>query len=373
MFRRTETPSAAPCRSETLCFAKKLVVLLAFAAALAALWHGSAGFLLIVSSLALAAFFSPAVAAMERARVPAWLAALLCYLAVAAFATLAAFAVVPLVVDGVARLASLADAWLKGMQDWAANEAASGTGKLWAREAGKALSAKNALPLLREHLGTLANSAAGVSGTALGVGWAAVSGAVSLTTSAATVAVLGFLFLLERRKVWSAALELLPSRASGYLSSRSDALSGIVAGWLRGQALVAGFVAFEVYLGLWILEIFGISFDSKANLAVAAGMMTFIPFLGVPISFLPALAFALSMGGWAPVIGAAAVYGASQFVEGNFFTPWVMGRSLKMSPALALSVMLVLLSLFGILGVALAAPVAAGISLLYADWAARKK
>lgn len=365
MFRIVPRPAPAPIPL----FAQKVLVLAGIAAALYVAWMLRSIVGLVAFAALGAAVLAPAVDSLERRRVPSWLAIAVTFLLVLGFAAVVAFTVIPLVVDSVTRIFSLVDGWLRSLQDWAAGLSSASEGSRLTKEAAKLLSANNVLPFLREHLASLSSGA----GAALGTGWGIVSATVSAVASTALAAVLGFVILLERKAAWKATLNVLPRPASDYLNARSPRLASILKAWLRGQALVGLAVAFLVYAGLWILEIFGISFDSKLNLAVVAGMLIFLPYVGFAVALLPAVAFALSMGGWGAILGVAAVYGATQLLESNFVTPYVMGRSLEVSPLLTFCTLLLMASLLGIPGAILAAPAAAVVALLYEDFVSSRR
>lgn len=361
--------SAAPAASPLALFAQKVMVLAGIAAVLYVAWMLRSVVGLIAIAALGAAVLAPAVDSLEKRRVPTWLAIGFTYFLVLCFAAIVAFAVIPLVVESVIRLFTLADGWLRSLQDWIAGLSSASEGSRYVKEVAKQLSTTNVLPFLREHLASLSSGA----GAALGTGWGIVSATVSAVVSAALAAALGFVILLERKSAWHALLSVLPRPASAYLASRSPRLTSILKAWLRGQAAVGLAVALIVYVGLWILEIFGISFDSKLNLAVVAGILIFLPYIGFAVALLPATAFALSMGGWAPIFGIAAVYTATQILESNFITPYVMGRSLEMSPLLTFCTLLLMASLLGIPGAILAAPAAAVLALLYEDFIAHRR
>lgn len=367
MFRisqRTTPPIIHP----LVLFAQKVFVLVGIVTVMYVAWLAWSVIALFIAAILGAIILSPAITSLERRRVPTWLAILIAYTFLTIFVALIAFAVTPLVIDSVTRILALADGRLRALQDWITSFALTGSGGQITKDFAKQLSTNNVLPFLREHLAGLSAGA----GNALGTGWGILSATLSAVVSMGLAAVLGFVILVERRSVWRFVLDVLPSSTSQYIASRTPCLGGIITGWLRGQALVGLSITIMVYVGLWVLEIFGISFDNKANLAIVAGMMTFLPYIGSVIALLPAIAFALSLGGWAPLIGVAAVYGVAQFLEGNIIGPFVMGRSLHVSPLLTFCVMLLMAALLGFVGAVLAAPTSAVIALLYQDFSARR-
>lgn len=103
-----------------------------------------------------------------------------------------------------------------------------------------------------------------------------------------------------------------------------------------------------------------------ATLALIAGMMEFIPYVGPLIALLPALAIAATLGVW-PAIIIIVLYIAIQQLENHVLVPLIMSRTLSISPFLILLVMTVMTILFGIVGILLAIPLAAIIQMVVGD------
>lgn len=124
-------------------------------------------------------------------------------------------------------------------------------------------------------------------------------------------------------------------------------------GWLRAQFVSMAVVGVLTGLGLWALGV-----PLAPLLAVLAALLTFIPNIGPVLAALPAVLLGLSSGPgtalW--VIG---LYIAVQTVESYLITPQVQQESVSLPPALTISAQLLFGVLFGILGLALATPLAA--------------
>ena len=120
--------------------------------------------------------------------------------------------------------------------------------------------------------------------------------------------------------------------------------------WLIAKGVSMLCIGALVSAGLWALGV-----PLAGTLGIIAGMLTFIPNLGPILSFLPAalLAFAIS-----PTKGVltALLFCLAHFLEGSIITPLVERQIVTLPPALTLSVQLILATLTGPLGVALAAP-----------------
>jgi predicted PurR-regulated permease PerM len=124
-------------------------------------------------------------------------------------------------------------------------------------------------------------------------------------------------------------------------------------GWLLGQAFAMVVAGTLTWLGLWALGV-----PLAGLLATIIGLLNFIPVLGPVIGGVPAVLLAMTedpmLGLW--VVGLIV---AVQTVEGNFLTPMVQARTADLPPALLLIVQVLTGALFGLLGVALAAPLSA--------------
>lgn len=122
--------------------------------------------------------------------------------------------------------------------------------------------------------------------------------------------------------------------------------------WLKGQAVAMLVVGVCTGLGLW-----AIGMPSALVLGLLAGLLEFIPFAGPIIASIPAVLIALAVGPemtlW--VIG---LYLAIQQVEGNLLTPLVQQYAVDLPGVVLLFSLIGFGTLFGTLGVILAAPLA---------------
>ena len=124
-------------------------------------------------------------------------------------------------------------------------------------------------------------------------------------------------------------------------------------GWLIGQSIGMAVAGTLTWLGLWALGV-----PLAGLLGTIVGLLNFIPVLGPLIGAVPAVLLALTESPtkalW--VIGLVL---AVQNAEGNFLTPMVQSRTADIPPALLLLVQVLAGGLFGLLGIALAAPLTA--------------
>lgn len=124
-------------------------------------------------------------------------------------------------------------------------------------------------------------------------------------------------------------------------------------GWLRAQFVSMAVVGVLTGLGLLALGV-----PLAPLLAVLAALLTFIPNIGPVLAALPAVLLGLSDGP-STALWVIGLYIAVQTVESYLITPQVQQESVSLPPALTIAVQLLFGVLFGILGLALATPLAA--------------
>lgn len=127
----------------------------------------------------------------------------------------------------------------------------------------------------------------------------------------------------------------------------------VLRGWLAGQAFAMTFVGTVAWVGLTLLGV-----PLAGVLAVLAALLNFIPNIGPVIAAVPAMLLAATISPWLP-LWVALLFFSSQFIEGNILTPMVQAQMADLPPAALLIAQVLMASFFGLLGIALAAPLAA--------------
>lgn len=129
--------------------------------------------------------------------------------------------------------------------------------------------------------------------------------------------------------------------------------------WLAAQLMSMTFVGVLTGLGLWIIGI-----PLAFVLGALAALLAFIPNIGPVVAAVPAVLLAF-LDGPTTVMWVVAVYVVVQTVESYVVTPMIQQETVSLPPALTISMQLLLGYLFGILGLALATPLAAlGLALV---------
>jgi predicted PurR-regulated permease PerM len=153
---------------------------------------------------------------------------------------------------------------------------------------------------------------------------------------------------------------LLPRQHAEAIREQAKAIDHTLAGFARGQASVCLVLAAYYAAGLMLV---GLPFGLVVGLA--AGLLTFIPYLGAATGFVVGMAIALAnFNSWAGIISVAVVFVIGQAIESNFLTPRLVGNRVGLHPVWVIFALLAGGALFGFLGILLAVPSAAAIGVL---------
>jgi predicted PurR-regulated permease PerM len=129
--------------------------------------------------------------------------------------------------------------------------------------------------------------------------------------------------------------------------------------WLAAQLMSMAVVGLLTSLGLWIAGM-----PLVFALGLIAGLLAFIPNIGPIIAIAPALLLAFPEG-LSMLVIVLGIYLGVQALESYVVTPLIQQEKVSMPPALVIAVQLLFGVLFGILGLALATPIAAvGMTLI---------
>ncbi|BDA85536.1 AI-2E family transporter [Aureimonas sp. SA4125] len=193
-------------------------------------------------------------------------------------------------------------------------------------------------------------------------GAVAPSGSGAASALSSTFGAFGNLVIIAFVGIYGAAAPSTYTRGLALLvapSARPKAQSmlresGIaLRGWLKAQFVSMAVVGILTGLGLWFL---GVSL--APILAILAALLTFIPNIGPVLALVPAVLLGLA-DGVSTALWIVGLYVTVQAIESYLVTPRVQESAVSLPPALTIAVQLLFGVLFGILGLALATPLAA--------------
>ncbi len=130
--------------------------------------------------------------------------------------------------------------------------------------------------------------------------------------------------------------------------------------YLRGQLLAAAIVGVLTWLGLWIA-----GFPNPGLVGAVAGVFNVVPYLGLPVSLIPAVIIALISGSFVSnIVKVAIVFGIVQVLDGNVIGPRITGETTGLHPVWVILALAVAGFLYGFVGFLLAIPAAILVKLL---------
>lgn len=154
--------------------------------------------------------------------------------------------------------------------------------------------------------------------------------------------------------------KLLPRRIEPVVTKLAQESDAVVGAFLRGQFIVMAALGVIYSVGLAIIGL-----DFFLLIGMLAGLVSFVPYLGLIIGILAASIVALlqfhSLLSLIPVL---IVFGVGQFISDFFLTPALVGDRIGLHPVAVIFAVLTGGHLFGFFGILLALPVAAVIVVL---------
>ena len=182
------------------------------------------------------------------------------------------------------------------------------------------------------------------------------------------IALVTFSMTLERRHIGQFCLDMMPDQVEMYIVDHYRSIQQTLSSWIRAMLILSLSIFCVTYISLTLLEVvFGFDTGRTFTLALISGVMEFIPYIGPILALVPALIIGLGIS-WQVALAITILYLIIQQIENNILVPYVMSRSLDISPFLVFIVMIAGATLGGILGIILAVPIAAICRVFYLSY-----
>lgn len=301
--------------------------------------------IIVFVSLVLASAFDPWVDRMQKHKIPRFVGILLIYIIILCVLALSIYLIIPPIASEMNDL----------IKDFPAS---------WQKFSPTLDSFRNFIDSkgLGNEIGNLLTSLQGSFGNFAGGLVGGVYTFIGGVFSTIMIIVLTFYFTVQD-KFWKGGLiSLVPAKRREYISDLIDRMQEKIGLWLRGQIILSVLMFLLSWAGLSLL---GVKY--ALVIAVFAGIMEFIPFLGPFLSAVPAIFIALTQ---APMLAlfVLILYIVIQQLEHAVLIPGVMKRTVGMNPIVVIVALLVGAKVAGILGVLLAIPVTTAISVAFSDF-----
>jgi predicted PurR-regulated permease PerM len=153
---------------------------------------------------------------------------------------------------------------------------------------------------------------------------------------------------------------MIPRRWAGRVNTMAAEVDGLLGQYLRGQLLVMLVLAVYYSVALTVA-----GFDSALPVGVLTGLLVFIPYVGFGLGLVLAiLAAILQFDGAIGLLWVALIYGVGQVLESFILTPKLVGERIGLHPLVVIFALLAFGQLFGFVGVLLALPASAIVSVI---------
>ena len=176
------------------------------------------------------------------------------------------------------------------------------------------------------------------------------------------VLVISFYLAVQEKGVKRFFVSMTPSEHQHYVSDLINRIQIRIGGWLRGQLFLMLIIGSLTFIGLYFL---GVKY--ALTLALIAGILELIPYIGPFIALVPAaiLAFVQS-----PMLALLVIilYVVIQQLENYIIVPQVMKRAVNLNPIVIIIAMLIGAKLAGVMGVILSIPLTAAIAEFLKDF-----
>lgn len=169
------------------------------------------------------------------------------------------------------------------------------------------------------------------------------------------IPVITFYLLRDWDHIMAGLRGLLPSRSAATWVGLARESDEVLSAFLRGQLAVMAALALIYVLGLSLIGL-----DFALLIGLAAGLVSFVPYLGLIVGIaIAGLASVLQFQGPDGLLGVAAVFVVAQLLEGTVLTPKLVGDRIGLHPVAVIFAVMAGGQLYGFFGILLALPVAA--------------
>lgn len=214
----------------------------------------------------------------------------------------------------------------------------------------------DAKAFLKNNVSKILSVSGGIAG-GIAAGGQAVIG---MMTTLVITPLVAFFMMKEWPAITDWVEDLIPRDKEKMIKDLINQIDKKLSGFIRGQLTVAFFLGLIYAVALTIA---GLNYGFL--IGIMAGVLSIIPLVGSTIGLLVSVAVAWFQAGEVNyVLIIAAIFFVGQIVEGNILSPKLLGDSVGLHPLWILFALMAGGSLFGILGMLLAVPVAAIVGVL---------
>lgn len=169
----------------------------------------------------------------------------------------------------------------------------------------------------------------------------------------ALVPIISFYLLKDLDHVNKVAWYITPSKWRNKAKEFLSAVNVSLGGYIRGQFIVCVLIGVVATIAFWILDI-----KYPILLGTIIAFTNIIPYFGPIIGAIPVMAIAI-LSSVKQAVLALIIILVLQFLEGNFISPYIVGKSIDMHPLFIIAALIIGGEVAGIIGMIIAVPLLA--------------
>jgi predicted PurR-regulated permease PerM len=317
--------SHLPSKEQTITISVKTILTVLFIVlGIGFLWYVREVIAMLLAALLLAALIEPFATSLAKRNIPRGLAVLIVYVFLGAIVTFVMMLLIPVVVDQILQLLSHLQT---NYQDIAK---AFGQFQSVLAEHGFEQNFKAFLASTQDSINTqVAHLFSTVTGLFVSIG------AIFI------IMVLTYYMVIEEASAKKYFKSFLPEQYQPFLAQLFSKMQKKIGAWLRGQLILGLIVGTVVYIGLSFLGV-----NYALLLAIIAGLLEIVPFVGPVIATVPAVIVAFVQH---PIKGffVLVLFLVVQQLENNILVPKVMQKVTGLNPIVSIVALLIGIKLGG--------------------------
>ncbi len=315
------------------------------------LWLLSPILLPFIAGLVLAYFLDPVADALERAGLPRIVAtALILTLSIVGLSVVLLL-LIPVLGDQIIKFAGNLPSYMRSLVSLFNDLAPA-----WIKDA-----LVRSGTDIQSSVSGLAGSAAAWLATVLASLWSGGLAQVNIISLLVVTPIVAFYLLNDWDRMVARVDSWLPREHVVTIRKLCGEIDAALAGFIRGQGTVC------LVLGvLYAVALSAVGLNFGLLIGLAAGFLSFIPFVGSIFGGVMAIGVALVQfwPDWMSVLSVAIIFAAGQFIEGNILSPRLVGERIGLHPVWLMFALLAFAYVFGFVGLLLAVPLAAAAGVL---------
>jgi predicted PurR-regulated permease PerM len=185
--------------------------------------------------------------------------------------------------------------------------------------------------------------------------------------SVISVLVISFYLVAQQNAMKDFVKSLAPKNYHERINNVVQKVQQKLGHWLIGQISLMAVIFILTFIGLTILGV-----ENALVLALFAGLLEIVPYLGPILALIPAVILAFIQS---PILGLLVLilYIVIQQVENYLLVPRIIGKSIGANPLVVLIALLIGFRIAGILGMLIAAPLVAVVTVILEDYTGHRK